>query len=55
MSKKKLEWSLEKIDFPENELIAYACFTPGPNPYFTRPLYDEEVELELDNGKKESK
>ena len=45
--KKKLEWTFEKLEVPEQAISAFASCTSFLC-YFTRPLYDESAE-----GKKE--
>lgn len=52
--KKELKWTFEEIEFPKEQLISYACAGSDPNPYFTRPLYDEDSDLEIsyDESKK---
>ncbi len=49
--KKELKWSFEVIDINVTEMAAFAQCNSDPNCYFTRPLYDENSELDKDSDK----
>ena len=46
--KKELKWKFEVIDMNTSEVAAFAYCTSMANCYFTRPLYDEDSEKDLE-------
>ncbi|MCO4755197.1 MAG: hypothetical protein KC478_12000 [Bacteriovoracaceae bacterium] len=57
MKKKELKWTFEVVKVPEEAIPAYAICVSSTACYFTRPLYDEESEFELDKkqGKRQDR